>query len=63
MEPTKFERNHCYKVFFEKDIPIEFKYLETKTNGAVVCQTREGKQFNFQELPQYLSIRKVYPER
>jgi hypothetical protein len=60
MEPTDFKPGTCYTVFFEKDIPIEFKFLKT-TIGRIVCEKQNGKRFNFNELPQYLSIREMYP--
>jgi len=43
MEPPDFEPGRCYTVFFEKQIPIEFKYLETNPEGKIVCRTRKGK--------------------
>jgi hypothetical protein len=62
MEPSNFVPNHGYQVFFEKDIPIEFKYLETTKTGEIKCQRRDGKKFNFNKLQQHLSIRETYPQ-
>ena len=35
MEPSDFVPHKCYEVFFEKDIPIEFKYLKTTETGEI----------------------------
>jgi hypothetical protein len=61
MEPSDFEAGNFYKVLFEKQIPIEFKYLKTTPDGKVVCRKSDGEIFNFNSLPQYLLIRKIYP--
>jgi len=62
MEATELKPGICYKVFFEKRIPIEFKFLLRDEEGKIVCQSREGKVFNFNSLEQYLAINEVYPE-
>ena len=62
MEPTDFEPGLCYKVFFEKEIPIEFKYTKTTPEGKIVCKKTDGEIFHFNSLNQFLSIRRVYPD-
>lgn len=62
MEPNEFKQDKCDKVFFEKKIPIEFKFIKTDEEGKLVCEERDGKLFDFNSLEQFLSIREVYPE-
>ncbi len=61
MEPADLQPGNFYKVFFEKDIPIEFKFIETKADGRIVCEKRNGERFDFNTLPQHLNIRMLYP--
>ena len=62
MEPTDLKPGVCYKVFFEKQIPIEFKFLRKDGQGKIICQSRDGKVFSFNSLEQHLAINEVYPE-
>ena len=62
MELTELIPGTCYKVFFEKDIPIEFKFVKKKPDDKMICQTQTGKIFNFNELPQHLTIKDIYPK-
>jgi hypothetical protein len=61
MEPNELEPGLCYTVFFEKQIPIKFKFMETLPDGKILCQKENGERFDFNSLPQHLSIRKLYP--
>lgn len=61
MEPTEFQPGNCYKVFFEKAIPIVFKFIKVDEEGRLLCQERNGKLFDFNSLEQHLSIRQEDP--
>ena len=59
MEPLDFQSNNYYKVFFEKQIPIEFKFLEIDMDGNCVCQKESGETFYFNNLEQHLTIKGI----
>jgi hypothetical protein len=61
MEPQDFESGNCYTVFFEKQIPIEFKFLESKSDGKIICVKRNGEIFDLAHLDQFISIKNLYP--
>ncbi|MGB3947290.1 MAG: hypothetical protein WBM13_04870 [Bacteroidia bacterium] len=58
MEVNQFEAGNCYKVFFEKQKPIEFKFIKIDELGNTVCEERSGERFNFNSLEQHLVIKK-----
>jgi hypothetical protein len=60
MEVKDFEPGQCYKVLFEKRVPIEFRFLEVK-DTKILCRKQNGEIFNFNELDQFLTIKTVYP--
>lgn len=57
MEANQFEPGNCYKVFFEKRKPIEFKFIKISESGGIVCEERSGEQFDFNGLEQHLLIK------
>ena len=57
MESNEFKIDTWYKVFFEKQIPIEFKFIEITLDGKILCEKRDGAQFDFNMLEQFLSIK------
>ena len=61
MEPSEFKPGNCYKVFFEKQKPIEFKYIGADTQGRQVCRELNGNEFDFNGLEQHLSIKEIDP--
>lgn len=62
MEPSELQPGNCYKVFFEKQKPIEFKYVGTDANGRLVCKERSGNEFDFNSLEQHLSLKEASSE-
>ena len=56
MEANQFKPGHCYKVFFEKRKPIEFKFIKISEAGGIICEQRNGEQFDFNSLEQLLVI-------
>ena len=52
-----FKPGHCYKVFFEKRKPIEFKFIKISEAGGIICEQRNGEQFDFNSLEQQLVIK------
>ncbi len=59
MEPTDFQPNKYYTVFFEKQIPIEFKFLGIDASGNWVCQKENSETFFFNQLEQHLVIKEI----
>ena len=57
MEANQFKPGHCYKVFFEKRKPIEFKFIKISEAGGIICEKRNGEQFDFNSLEQQLVIK------
>lgn len=61
MEPEELEEGNCYIVLFEKQLPIEFKFLESKSDGKIICVKRNGEIFDLTHLDQFLIIKNLYP--
>ncbi|MFY9309235.1 MAG: hypothetical protein WAQ28_09345 [Bacteroidia bacterium] len=61
MELSEFKPGNCYKVFFEKQKPIEFKYIGVDVLGRHVCRELNGNEFDFNSLEQYLAIKEIDP--
>lgn len=61
MEPIAFQPENCYKVFFEKAVPIVFKFVKVDDKGRLLCEDRSGQLFDFNSLDQHLSIKEEYP--
>ncbi len=61
MKPNEFQPGTCYKVFFEKAIPIVFKFVKIDEAGRLVCEDNKGQTFDFNSLDQFLYIKEEYP--
>ena len=59
MENQPFKKDISYRVYFEKAIPIVFKFLKVDEQGRILCENEKGEPFDFNALPQYLSIKEL----
>ena len=48
MEANQFKPGHCY---------IEFKFIKISEAGGIICEQRNGEQFDFNSLEQQLVIK------
>ncbi len=59
LQPKDFLPGKVYEVFFERDVPLEVKFLNKSAEGNFLCQDRHGKIFSFYSIGEYLDIRTV----
>jgi hypothetical protein len=48
-----------YQVFFEKAIPLIFKFIKIDEAGRAICEKEDQTTFDYNMLPEFLRVKEM----